>query len=96
MIGDADTEREELKKAFINTLKSLSPDDYIKFHLIPDSKMLDSILEVGKDRFKDDAIKFLENTMGGIEFTEEIGYHAGYMFKFHVSELTKNLKNIFK
>jgi len=71
-------------------------NNYIYFHLIPDSKMLDSIEQVGDDKFKEDAIKFLSNSMGGVEFMEETGYHAGYKFKFHVTDLIKNLKDIFK
>jgi len=71
-------------------------NNYIYFHLIPDSKMLDSIEAVGADKFKQDAIKFLSNKMGGVEFMEETGYHAGYKFKFHVTDLVKDLKNIIK
>jgi hypothetical protein len=69
-------------------------DNYVKLHFIPNSQMLDSIGD-NKEQFKQDAVKFLTNKFG-VEFTEEYGHHAGYMFKFRVSELIKDLNDIIK
>ena len=70
-------------------------DNYVYLHMIPDSKMLDSIESIGKNKFVDDAIRFLSNKLG-VDFREEAGPHAGYMFKFHVSELIKGMEDIIK
>jgi hypothetical protein len=68
-------------------------NNYIYLHMIPDSKMLDALAEMGQDEFIADAEKYLTNKFN-VEFRVEYGHHAGYKFKFHVTELIKDIKDI--
>lgn len=79
------------KGKFVTTISA--ENNYVILHMIPDSKMLDSIEAGGKDEFVDGAVKFLSDKFG-VDFAEKTGPHAGYMFKFHVRELIKGMDGI--